>query len=256
MEHRRLEELLTVFIQELGSCDPHAAYTVFYTALLCLPPVVRSQEVQDGVQKHTDWRACTVAEGLCSTPLTHVHGNTHHVTVNKYDFTRHRTVRVYKPGQLAEKSAEQLGNHVWLPEDRDGAAFDVLLFLSKVGADDADKLVPVAVEVEFSGELSFHHVCYSCADCALTTAHLATPASREDFISKRSLVMSEVSKLGVDDRVSVEDLVVNVLSWHNPPHYTSAALPDGVLACGRFMLRDALGPALLHLLDAVALSKQ
>jgi hypothetical protein len=145
---------------------------------------------------------------------------------------------------------------VWLPEDRDGAAFDVLLFLSKVGADDADKLVPVAVEVEFSGELSFHHVCYSCADCALTTAHLATPASREDFISKRSLVMSEVSKLGVDDRVSVEDLVVNVLSWHNPPHYTSAALPDCVVACGRFMLRDALGPALLHLLDAVAPSKQ
>jgi hypothetical protein len=30
-EHRRLEELLTVIIQELGSCDPHAAYTVFYT---------------------------------------------------------------------------------------------------------------------------------------------------------------------------------------------------------------------------------
>jgi hypothetical protein len=93
-----------------------------------------------------------------------------------------------------------------------------------VGADDADKLVPVAVGVEFSGELSFHHVCYSCADCALTTAHLATPASREDFISKRSLVMSEVTKLGVDDRVSVEDLVVNVLSWHYSPHSISAAL--------------------------------
>jgi hypothetical protein len=36
--------------------------------------------------------------------------------------------------------------------------------------------------------------------------------------------MSEVTKLGVDDRVSVEDLVVNVLSWHNSPHSISAAL--------------------------------
>jgi hypothetical protein len=60
--------------------------------------------------------------------------------------------------------------------------------------------------------------------CALTTPHLATPASREDFISKRSLVMSEVTKLGVDDRVSVEDLVVNVLSWHYSPHSICAAL--------------------------------
>jgi hypothetical protein len=68
--------------------------------------------------------------------------------------------------------------------------------------------------------------------------------------------MSEVSKLGVDDRVSVEDLVVNMLSWYNTPHSVSATLPDGVIACDRSMLRDTLVPKLLHLLDAVAPSKQ
>jgi hypothetical protein len=119
---------------------------------------------------------------------------------------------VHKPGELASKCADELRNYVWLPERRDVASIS-MSFYSCLRWGLVTKTNYFRTPWKSSSQIScvftmYVTVVYSCADNALTTPHLATPASRE-FTSKRSLVMLEDSKHGADDRVSVEDLVVN-----------------------------------------------
>jgi hypothetical protein len=154
---RLLAKRLQLLFSQLGSSDAGEAYEAFYSALLCLLPLVRSQEIQDGVKGAVDWRTCSLMEGLCgAAPESTWKGAylkdtlTPAVRSRRYDFTQDRTVRVYKAGELAGVSSEDLERHVWIPASRQNAGFDALLFFREVGAGPTSKLTPVAMEYKYS----------------------------------------------------------------------------------------------------------
>jgi hypothetical protein len=159
---RKFAVQLQLLCSQLAHRDVGDAYEAFYSALLCLSPLVRAQEIQDGVNA-VDWRACSVVEGLCGTDPEDTQTwkgaylketLTPAARSRRYDFTQDRTVRVYKTGELAGMSAEDLERHVWISVHRQrNAGCDALLFFREEGADASMKLIPVAVEYEHSGEI-------------------------------------------------------------------------------------------------------
>jgi hypothetical protein len=82
----------------------------------------------------------------------------------KYDFTVDRSVCEYQPGELASKSADELNQHVWLPAGPHLAGCVALLFLREVTAN-SNKLTPIALEYDFSGELNVSTEFCVCAQC-------------------------------------------------------------------------------------------
>jgi hypothetical protein len=159
---RQLAEQLQLLFSQLAHRGVSDAYEAFYSGLLCLLPMVRAQEIQDGVNT-VDWRACSVVEGLCGTDPEDTQTwkgaylketLTPAAQSHRYDFTQDRTVRVYKTGELAGVSAEDLERYVWLPvRRRRNAGYDALLFLREEGANASSKLTPVAMGYEHSGEM-------------------------------------------------------------------------------------------------------
>jgi hypothetical protein len=161
---RKLAVQLQLLCSQLAHRDVGDAYEVFYSALLCLSPLVRAQEIQNSVNA-VAWRACSVVEGLCGTDSEDTQTwkgaylketLTPAARSRRYDFTQDRTVRVYRTGELAGMSAEDLERHVWISVHRQrNAGYDALLFFRAEGADAPMKLIPVLVGYEHSGEILY-----------------------------------------------------------------------------------------------------
>jgi hypothetical protein len=161
---RKLAVQLQLLCSQLAHRDVGDAYEVFYSALLCLSPLVRAQEIQNSVNA-VAWRACSVVEGLCGTDSEDTQTwkgaylketLTPAARSRRYDFTQDRTVRVYKTGELAGVSTEDLERHVWIPVRRRwNAGYDALLFFREAGTGAAGKLTPVVMGYKHSGEIQY-----------------------------------------------------------------------------------------------------
>jgi hypothetical protein len=153
------KRLRTVF-DDLVDRRDRGAIRLFHKTLFHLLPLVRRQEVRDALQENTDWSACALVEGLCANAGRYRHDAVRRDTLKenlqtrRYDFTQDRTVRTYKPGGLAGKTAEELNRHVWLPKVSLDACSAAFLFLREAGADaGAGGLTPVALLYDFTGKM-------------------------------------------------------------------------------------------------------
>jgi hypothetical protein len=160
--HGVLAKRLRVLFSSLVEFDEQNPYRLYYSTLFDLLPLARRQETLEPLRDKTAWAAYPLLEGLCATypwrsfTVRRKDALTEALKAKKYDFTVDRSFREYQPSELDSKSADELNQHVWFPAGPHSADCVALLFLREATANSgSNKLTPIALEYDFSGELSY-----------------------------------------------------------------------------------------------------
>jgi hypothetical protein len=264
--HGVLAKRLRVLFSSLVKFDEQNPYKLYHSTLFDLLPLARRQEAREPLQDKTNWAAYPLLEGLCASypwrsfTVRRKDALTETLKAKKYDFTVDRAVCEYQPGGLASKSADELNQHVWLPAGPHSAGCVALLFLREVSANwGNNKLTPIALEYDFSGELNFRTAISSVHPPLTMSLSLNTENSTDGSTSvgyvvaaKRAAFITRVPELGLADHVNWQELVYCLLAWRQVWDLEKVVVPVNTIVCDSEWLRGSLGPTLAHLLASLA----